>query len=270
MCLLIALTVFDLLRFADKFETFASSAYLYPSTKALSFLQQNAGLSRIMTTDDRILPPNFSVMYHLQSVDGYDPLYLLQYGELVAASERKKPDITSPFGFNRIITPHNDDSAITDLLGVKYIVSLSDIHNSHLDKVFQDGQTRIYENKHVLPRAFLVSHVIHVKNKQDAIRTLFENSFDARKQAVVSDSGAISISGTGTVTITDYSENNITIQTNATAESLLVLTDMNYPTWFATVDGRDTVIFTTDFAFRGVIVPEGKHTVQFADKLFQF
>lgn len=266
---LIALTVFDLYRFADKFETFASSSYLYPDTKIMSFLQQNAGLSRIMATDDRILPPNFSVMYKLQTVDGYDPLYLLQYGELIAASERGKPDISAPFGFNRIITPKNYDSKIMDLLGVKYVLSLSDIENKHMTKIMQDGQTSIYENTQALPRTFLIPQIIHAKNKQDAMNKLFDKNFDPTKQAIVEWPSSFSfVYGTGTAKILSYSENKVIVETNANAESLLVLTDIDYPTWHATVDGNETMIFTTDYVFRGVIVPKGQHTVVFYDKLF--
>src|SRR5579885_640901 len=142
LVLLLLLTVFDLVRFSQKFTPFTDSQYLFPQTKTLQFLQNKVGNNRIMATDPQILPPNFSIMYHLQSVDGYDPLYLLRYGELIAASERNKPDITPPFGFNRIITPHNYDSRIMDLLGVKYVLSLSPITSAKLEKVFSEGQTQ--------------------------------------------------------------------------------------------------------------------------------
>lgn len=267
--ILLAITIIDLYRFADKFETFAASSYLYPATKVTTFLQQNTDLARIMIADDRVLPPNFSIMYHLQTVDGYDPLYVLRYGELIAASERSRPDISSPFGFNRIITPKNYDSKIIDLLGVKYILSLSDIQNKHLTKVLQEGQTSIYENKQVLPRAFLVPKVVHVKNKKEAIAKMFDKNFDPKKEAIIEWSNSSPfLYGTGSADITSYSENNIKIQTTANAESLLVLTDIDYPTWHATIDGSETMIFTTDYTFRGIIVPKGKHSVIFYDKLF--
>ncbi|HEY4876451.1 MAG TPA: YfhO family protein, partial [Puia sp.] len=69
--ILLLISVIDLFRFADKFIPFTSENYLFPSTAALSYLQNQKGQFRIMETDSEILPPNFSVMYHLQSLDGY-------------------------------------------------------------------------------------------------------------------------------------------------------------------------------------------------------
>ena len=87
-----------------------------------------------METDARILPPNFSIIHKIQSVDGYDPLYLQRYGELMAAIGRGKPDISSPFGFNRIITPQNYNSPLIDLLGVKYILTFEEIKEDGFEK----------------------------------------------------------------------------------------------------------------------------------------
>ena len=75
-----------------------------------------------METDSKILPPNFSNFYKFQSVDGYDPLYLQDYAEFAAAWGRGVPDISTPFGFNRIITPENYASDFANLLGVKYVL----------------------------------------------------------------------------------------------------------------------------------------------------
>ncbi|HSW87664.1 MAG TPA: YfhO family protein [Candidatus Saccharimonadales bacterium] len=274
ICVLIAITLFDLYRFADKFETFASSMYLYPNTNVTKFLQEKtAGISRVMTTDDRILPPNFSAMYHVQTVDGYDPLYLLRYGELIAASERNRPDISTPFGFNRIITPKNYDSKIINLLNVGYVLSLSDIQNPHLEKVFQDGQTRVYENHQSLPRAVFVNYVEPIVRKQKVMQRLFENDFSPKETAIVECSSCLELASVdktdeGMPEITSYSENKVVLRAEVPNDSFLVLFDQYYPTWHATIDGKETKIYLTDYAFRGIIFPKGKHTVVFYDTLF--
>jgi uncharacterized membrane protein YfhO len=46
--------------------------------------------------------------------------------------------------------------------------------------------------------------------------------------------------------------------------SLLILTDSIYPGWRATIDGADVEIYQTDVNFRGVMVPEGEHIVNFS------
>lgn len=267
-CALILLTSVDIARFFWKFTPFTNKEYLFPDTKVLSFLQERIGNYRIMTTDSRIFPPNFSVIYRLQSIDGYDPLYLIRYGEFIAASERGEPNISPPFGFNRIITPRNFDSKIIDLLGVKYVLSLSDLDSPKLRKVFQEGQTQVYENKEVVPRTFFVERVQVANNKQEAIKMMFNKDFEPRKAAIVEKEtgGKVTVSlrqNIGKTEIISYSENKVVIKTENSEEGFLVLTDSFYPTWHAKVDGTPTKIYRTDYNFRGIIVPKGKHIVEF-------
>ncbi len=265
--ILILITVFDLLRFADKFTPFTSPNYLYPSTKVTEFLQKNLGNYRYMTTDSRILPPNFSIMYNLQSVDGYDPLYLNNYAQLIIASERNKSDISSPYGFNRIITPHNYNSKIMNLLGVKYIISLESLNNTNFKEVYREGETVVNENKNYLPRAFFVSNVIKIKDNKDAINNIFKSSFNPKISATVMglDSKNYNL---GLANITSYTANEIVINTQNKKDGFLILTDSFYPTWHAYVDGKETKIYLTDLDFRGISVPKGEHTITFKDQLF--
>jgi len=272
LILLLALTAFDLLRFAWKYNPFTSRTYLFPQTKTLSFLAENLGNYRYMTTDSQILPPNFSSVYRLQSVDGYDPLYLQRYGELIIATERNKSDVTPPFGFNRIITPHNYQSKIVNLLGVKYILSLSNLNSPNLRKVFQEGQTLVYENLNVIPRVFFVTKIKNAKSQQEAINLLFAESFDPSTMAVTEDADnrlmTLGEVAAGQANITGYSENKVVIETGNDDAGFLVLTDSFYPTWKATIDGKETQIYRTDYSFRGIIVPAGNHKIEFYDTLF--
>lgn len=277
LVLLLCITFFDLSRLADKFLPFTEQQYLFPQTKVISFIQKNGGNFRIMTTDDRILPPNFSIMYKLQSIDGYDPLYLRRYGELIVASERGKPDISPPFGFNRIITPHNYNSKIIDLLGVKYILSLSDITSPKLNKVFQEGETRVYENKDAFPRVFFVEGVQQVITKERAIQRLFDNEIDLKKTAIIEVKDRLPLVFPDRnaqfplqwhVENLTYTENVVTVKTDTNRDAFLVLTDSYYPTWHVKIDGVETLIYRTNFNFRGIFVPEGKHTIEFYNTLF--
>lgn len=269
----VILSSVDLLRFGDKFIPFTAKDYLFPTTKAINFLQQS-GESRIMTLDSRILPPNFSVVYKLQSIDGYDPLYLRRYGEFVAALEREKPDIKAPFGFNRIITPHAYNSKLIDLLGVKYIISLSDIQDNTLKKVFVEGKTNIYENLEVFPRTFFVKKTTFFKpdDKEGVITAMFEKNVDFHDTAFVASTKYMQKDAkewsSGVAKIVTYKENEVRIVTDNSGDGFLVLTDNYYPSWYATIDGKETEILLTDYTFRGIVVPQGKHTVIFSARLF--
>lgn len=268
--LLFFITIFDLFRFGEKFTPFTDKALLFPNTKTIDFLKNNLGNHRIMSVDSRIMPPNFSVIYRLQSIEGYDPLFLLRYGELIAALERGKPNISPPFGFNRIITPRNYESRIIDLLGVKYVLSLTDISSAKLKKVFQEGQTRVYENKDVLPRAFFVDSGRRVFLKEQAMKALYAHNFDPLRTAVVEDAMVVHFQSLsmGTVTISSYSENRVVLETNNNGNGFLVLTDTFYPSWKAKIDNISTKIYRTDYNFRGIFVSKGKHVVEFYATLF--
>ena len=274
LILLLLATTFDLLRFGEKFTPFTSEKYLYPLTKTLAFLQKNTGNYRIMATDNRIFPPNFSIMYKLQTLDGYDPLYLRRYGELIAASERGRPDISTPFGFNRIITPHNFDSKIIDLMGVKYVLSLTDLESPKLKKAFQEGETRVYENMSVMPRVYFVNNVTVEDNKQDVINQLFDDSFDLRTSAIIefpSYYAPLNIKNLalGKAEIISYSENRVVVSIENEGDGFLVLTDSFYPKWYSVgyVDGSrmgtKQQVYRTNYNFRGVPVQKGTKTVEF-------
>lgn len=274
--ILIAITVFDLFRFGWKFEPFTSKNYLFPSASVISYLQNQNPKEpfRIMSTDSRILPPNFSIMYKIQTLDGYDPLYLQRYGELMAAAGRGLPNINPPFGFNRIITPQNFSSGIISLLNVKYILSLDQIKNTDLSQVFTDGTVSVYSNKFAFPRAFFVTNTLIVNSKQDAINAMFDLNYPLDKRAVVENVLKIDKNNfqsdwsQGELQFTDYGSNNVVIKTQNPGTGFLVLTDSFYPTWRAQIDGKETKIYLTDFNFRGIIVPKGEHTIKFYDSLF--
>ena len=269
--LFISLLVFDLFRFGWKFLPFTKSEYLYPKTATINFLTKNTQNYRVMETDSRILPPNFSIMYKIQSVDGYDPLYLQRYGELMAAIGRNKPDISAPFGFNRIITPQGYSSPIFSLLGVKYVLSVEELNTGGFNKVFEEGNTKVYESPTVLDRAFFIGKTIAAKDKQEAINLMFDNKFPLKFRAVVEGGGSQSLSrdwSVGKSKVTKYEENRVEISTDNKGEGFLILTDSFYPTWHAAVDGIETKIYLTDYNFRGIIIPKGKHQVVFYQTLF--
>jgi hypothetical protein len=272
LVLLIALTVFDLFRFGWKFEPFTNQNYLFPSTSVTTFLKSQAGPFRVMATDSKIFPPNFSSVYNLQTLDGYDPLYLLRFGELMAASARGVPNINTPFGFNRIITPQDPLSRTTDLLNVKYVLSLEAVNNPKLKLVFDDGTVKAYENEMAMPRAFFVNTTYLANSKQDAITAMFDLNYPLDKRATVENVSNKNLFKSnwdlGQAQITDYQNDKVTIDINNPGEGFLVLTDSFYPTWHATIDGKPTTIYLTDYNFRGIITPKGKHMIQFYDSLF--
>ena len=143
----IGIAIVDLFRFGWKFTPFSPKEYLYPITPAIKFLQDNMRENdRYMTLDRRILPPNANIIYKLKSIEGYDPIYSKDYARLIAEMETGRNEV-EPVSFGRIIRPTNYKSPVTALLGVRYLLSLADLEEKGWAKVFQEGETKIYERR---------------------------------------------------------------------------------------------------------------------------
>lgn len=261
---IVFLTIVDLLRFSSKFTPFMDSSWLYPKTALLALMNQDKNTWRFMSLDRRVMPSNFSVFYKIQDVSGYDPLYLLLYGQLVAAWERNSSDI-SPAAFNRILTPMGYENIFSDLLGVKYLMSLSPIRSDKLSLVATEGSTYLYRNEKAFPRAFFASKIIKVNNIQEEIEQMYKLSDKLRYIAVTTEDIRITpreLLPGESVTLEKYSDNYINITTKSTVDRLVVVADIYYPLWKAAIDGRRSILHRVDFTLRGIVVPKGIHTIE--------
>ncbi len=262
-CLIILLVVLDLFRFGWKFTPFSPENWLFPQTKLTEYLTDNASYWRIMSLDRQIMPPNFDSTYGFLDVSGYDPLYLSNYSQLAGAWGRNAPNIT-PASFNRIITPDTLNNFFPDLLGIKYLLSFDKLPENDFTLLDQEGQTYLFENKKVFPRAFLVEELINTSNQQEEIEKMFSLGDKLRYTAVTSQKIRVNsniLNPSESVIITQYRPNKIEMRVRSDYERMLVLTDIYYPVWQAYIDEEKTEIYPVDFALRGIIVPPGEHKI---------
>lgn len=225
--LLLILALFGFYRFFTKFTPFVKEEWIFPQTKTTEFLQKDQSLFRIMTTDRRVLPSNFAADYSLQSISGYDPLYLSGYAKLITKMESGKNGLAN---FQRIIEPANYSSEIADSLNVKYVISLADIKSSKLKKVFQEGETRIYQNLLSQPRVKLTSN-------DDKL-----------------------------IEISEYQSNTIKIKADSRDGGNLILSDMFYPGWYARINGKEVAVEESNENFREITLVKGLNLIEFSYK----
>ncbi len=267
---LLVLLIFDLFRFGWKFTPFSKAEWIFPRTEILDTLTHDKSYYRVMVLDRRILPPNFAAAYGIYDVAGYDPLYLKEYGQLVASWERDKPDIT-PASFNRILTPSNYENFISDLLGVRFILSFGPLKSDKfLLESIHEGETYLYLNTNIIPRAFLVEEVVKAGNQKESLEKMYNLKASLRNTAVVTDNIILDKKSLGSyesVEITSYSANKIELRSYTSVPRLLVLTDMYYPSWKAYIGGKETKIYRVDFALRGIVIPAGTHKIEFKNNL---
>ncbi len=263
---LMLISVIDLYRFSNKFLSFSNTSWFYPPTEIIQFLTNQKDVFRIMAVDRRILAPNFSIMYKLEDVSGYDPLYLVDYAKLYQAWETNGKEYY-PGRYNRIINPTNYESFITDLLNVKYVLALTNIDSPKLRLILKEGETRLYENINIFPRVYFVEYVISAESEKEVVDLMFSEKENLRKTAIISEKihevekGPLEIEET--IEITDRSENYLKLNTHTNKNRLLVLSEIYYPSWQVYIDGVLSKIYKVNLAFRAVAVPKGSHRVEF-------
>jgi uncharacterized membrane protein YfhO len=69
-----------------------------------------------------------------------------------------------------------------------------------------------------------------------------------------------------TAEVVNLSDTHIEVQANTSSPAFLVLSDIAYPGWQATLDGKPVHLFQTNYVLRGVAVPPGLHNVRFEFK----
>ena len=267
---ILLLTAFDLLRFAKKWMPFDPREYVYPNSPAIEFLRDKVETDRVFGN----FGTETQTYFHLPSVEGYDPLYIKRYGEFITTAGDGKIG-----KLNRSTVYLNKNGLYTEkilnLLGVKYIFhTISDGHHlwvfpfwqypDQFELIYQDKKHEVYENKRVLPRAFLVYDFEVEKSSQAIIDQMFSKNFDLSKTVILEENPGIELKGNrgqGKTRIVNYTPTEIEISLASSKDGLLFLSDSYYPGWKALVDGKETPIYRANYAFRAVIVPKGKHRV---------
>ncbi len=261
---LILLIFLDLFFIGASYNPTIESEHIYPTPGAIQFLQQEekeeiyrvAGLGLT-------LMPNSGMVYHISDVRGYDAVAPKRYMDLFGQIE----------GSARVTLfwlLKEADSPLLDLLNVKYILTEQNL-GGRWEQVYQDDDgMRVYQNRTVMPRAFVVHQAQYVDSAEESLARLTGGQVDYRKTAIL-EGGPIrgirlpdeSAPTFTEVHITHYEPERVEVQTNTSADGILVLTDGHDPGWRAELDGQPSKIYVANHAFRAVALPAGEHQVTF-------
>jgi hypothetical protein len=156
------------------------------------------------------------------------------------------------------------------LLNVFYVLSERDLDGPGLTRVFPpgdpvEGQVRVYAMGDPFPRAWVVHAAEVIPDEEAALARLSADEFDLRRVAVVAEPPDITLPGPthgSSAWVTASAPNEITLEVNAAADGLLILSEVTYPGWRASVDGEPASLVQADGLLRGISVPEGRHTVR--------
>ncbi len=162
------------------------------------------------------------------------------------------------------------ESPVLDLADVRIVLSrhrLSEevLAKAHFDDHGEIPGRHVYLNPEALPRFFLVNSLKHAGGLENAARLLDSPDFDPRSEAIVEGDPPVEASPgpvNGRVRLIRYENNSVELEVaTPAADAFLVTSEANYPGWRAWLDGEQQPIYYTDVAFRGLVIPAGKHRV---------
>ena len=272
--LALAIILADLLPNAVKFKVSQPADRVLPVSSFVDELVQDRGTWRLAKYGPDILPANTATIIGLDDIHGYDALNIRHYIEVLGAMDTSMTSVSTAALRRRIGPISNQDalaSPILDLLNVKYV--LTEVWGG-ADR----PKSMAFRNEDYLPRAFLVGVEHLFATYEEMLSYMKTAEFDPWREVLLvggEPAAGIQKSGLGetapgSAEIVGADESSLTISVRAHDKGYLVVSDVFYPGWRASVDGLETALVRADYAFRAVPVEPGSHTVKMTYKSFYF
>jgi len=148
-------------------------------------------------------------------------------------------------------------------LNVRYVVKPASATDPA--PIYRDEHWKVYENPNFYPRGWIVHEVVVEESREALLRRLTDRAVDLRRvalletplpQALREAAGSDDL-----VRFQSYEADRMTIDVTAESNGLLVLSEMHYPGWRASVNGERAEIHKVNGGLRGVLVPAGRSQV---------
>jgi hypothetical protein len=161
----------------------------------------------------------------------------------------------TPLGLARFIPPMDTWSRTCDLMNAKYRIAVD----------YEKGSMTMVEAQGYAPRAFVVHRAVVAGSADEAKAIISDPGFDPMSVAVFESAPPEAWDDPGPRTssaaIGSYRLNEIRVTTESDAPGYLVLSEVWYPGWKATVDGAEAPVLRADWCLRAVPIDAGTHEV---------
>ena len=228
------------------------------------------------------LDPALPLLLEIESLRGYNSLDVRRYKQYLAFisdDDRPQRPRTPPFGFPIKGNISIVNKPLLDQLGPRYLLQPSaqkaepgwlevekDEHPRSYQIIVGGMQDlppfSVYENPAAFPRAFVVPDAAPLPA---AILATLKTT-DFRRCVLLEGAEAKSSAGNfraATIPKDGYTPNRVVVKLDEASSGYLVLTDVWFPGWTCTVDGRETKVYRANYLFRAVELPPGAREVVF-------
>ena len=247
--LLIVVVLFDLWRIGWKTSDPKSQQEAMQMTVIPDFvkvLEQDTTQYRVLKMiDGQPVYDNSLAYWRIQNAYGYQGAKMRTYQDMVDVAGLGNP-------------------LVWQMMNIKYLITNRDESNPGLVQVYNSPGTKVYTFRSWLPRTFFVNRC-EVSDSLSTLNKIAAMSFDPRDIAYLSKTITAKIDPPlqgAEATIVHYGIQDIEVHVTATGNNLLFLSETYYPKgWKAYLDGNEAEILRLDYLFRGLIIPQGTHTL---------
>ncbi len=216
---------------------------------------------RVLDLTKNVFNESGTSYYHM-AIGGYHGAKLQRYQDIIDEYLRseinnlRKVFASSPTADKVAVALQKQQ--ILNMLNTKYI-----IYNPKVEPVF---------NTYAFGNAWMVQSIKWVNNADGAIAALGKT--DLRAAVVVDKQFAgqlkekqFPLDASAKIKLLSYAPNNLVYDFQSKARQLVVFSEIYYPKgWEVFVDGRRSTYFRADYLLRAMVVPPGKHTIEFKFK----
>lgn len=251
------------------------------SDARIGWVTGNAGYDRVLLTYPMSLfNPNVGSMFQFFNINSYDSFTQSRwrnYVEFMIGPETFSALLhgRSWYGIIKFVDgAFLSHPQMLGLTSLRYYVSknksprLDEAWELSYEKNDEDSAFYVYENKHALPRVYVVDSYILSHSEEESLKAVRAN-ISSLSGSVVLEGGAPSFPSAptrqtrGKARIVNYGINEVILNVETARPSLVVLTDIYYPGWQAFVDGAKRPIWRANSLFRAVEIGPGEHTITF-------
>lgn len=159
--------------------------------------------------------------------------------------------------------------------GIKYYVKLKPWLKSSARLLAKRGPYHVYADDESMPQAWLIYDYEVIPDDAAALDRIVAQGFEPSRTAVLAAEPLPSVkthppNSTPSVNVARPSRAKVVCSVVTRTPGILILNDLFFPGWEARVDGEPAAIYRANVIARAVVVPAGKHVVEFTYRPWTF